>query len=116
MNSNNKFSASNPERIRYWILGNIHMVWEAVKKLQQPELKGNLLRVTFYKGSWPIVCHWHILSAKEINQISDTFISEELWYIDGGFSTINAFADWVKNVKIPLKELLEESDNINNSN
>lgn len=28
----NKFSNENPERIRYWILENIHMVCDALKK------------------------------------------------------------------------------------
>jgi len=96
----NQFDAKNPERIRYWILENVHMVWDAVKKLHDPTLKGFCLRITFYKDSWPIVCQWHILSAKEIRQTSSTFVSEDLWYIDGNFSSINAFADWVKNVNI----------------
>lgn len=99
----NKYSSENPERIRWWILENVHLIWDAVKKLQSPELQGFCLRITFYKGSWPIVCQWHILSAKEINQTSDTFISEELWYIDGDFSNIGAFADWVRNAQMTVE-------------
>lgn len=104
----NKFSNENPERIRYWILENVHLVWDAVKKLQSPELKGYVIRVTFYKGSWPIVCQWHTLSAKEITISNDTFVSEELWYIDGNFSTINAFADWVRNVQMSTSFMEKE--------
>jgi hypothetical protein len=53
---NHKYDASNPERIRYWIMENIHMVWDQVARLQKIQDKGFVLRVVFYEGSWSIVC------------------------------------------------------------
>ena len=88
-----KLSAHNKERIRNWISENIHMVWDQVAKLQQPALKGFVLRVSFYQSSFPIVMQW--------KQSTDEFlIQEDVWYIDPDFSSINSFSDWVRNVKL----------------
>lgn len=51
----NKFSNENPERIRYWILNNIHLVWLSIQNLQKIKPDEYVLRITFYDGSYPIV-------------------------------------------------------------
>lgn len=99
----NQFSNQNSERIRYWIKNNIHMVWDAVRKLQEIPNQSMILRITFYKESYPIVMQWAKLSSPELGIGTDNertnFISEDMWLISGEFSSINAFADWVNNVK-----------------
>lgn len=94
----NTFSNQNPERIKYWIKNNIHMVWDAVKKLQQPELKGFILRITFPKDSFPIVMQWKTES-KELKR-ADSILKEDTWDIVPEFSSINAFSDWVINIDL----------------
>lgn len=89
-----RYSNSSPNRIAYWIKENIHMVWDAVNKLQVLKLEGFCLRISFYEGSYPIVMQWHTLSSKETENGND-FISEDLWYINKRFSSIYQFATWV---------------------
>lgn len=99
----NQFSNTNPERIRHWIKNNIHMVWDAVKKLQTIPNQSMVLRVTFYLDSYPIVMQWSKLSSPELgigtDKERDTYVSEDMWLIDSDFSSINAFADWVNKVQ-----------------
>lgn len=103
MENIHSLSANNPERIRYWIKNNIHMVWDAVKKLQTISNQSMVLRITFYEGSYPIVMQWSKLSSPELRigteNERDTFVSEDMWLIDSDFSSINAFADWVNKVQ-----------------
>ena len=88
-------SASNPQRIRHWIKNNIHMVWDAVKKLQTIPNQSMVLRITFHLESYPIVMQWSKLSSPELRigtaDERDTFVSEDMWLIDSNFSSINAF-------------------------
>jgi len=107
--------AENPERIRNWITNNIHMVWDAVYKLQTSKIAhSTCLRISFYKDSFPIVMQWHKISASELNigkeDERDTFVSEDLWYVGADFSSISSFADWVKRVQYPENNFLEELD------
>lgn len=94
----NQYSNENPERIRYWIKNNIHMVWDAVKKLQTIPNNPMVLKITFHIGSYPIVMQYDKSLLKELEQ-RDTFVSQEMWLIDSNFSSINAFADWVDKVQ-----------------
>ena len=106
----NQFSNINPERIRYWILNNIHMVWGEIKRLQEIEEivssrpSKNILRITFYLDSYPIVMQWsRTQSIFELKigttEEKDCYISSEMWLVDSNFSSIHTFADWVRNVK-----------------
>lgn len=97
MDITNQYSGENPERIRYWIRNNIHMVWDQVEKLKQPELKGFVLKITFYPDSFPIVAQWSMNNSEFKNY--GTYTSENMWTIEPSFFSINEFADWVNNVK-----------------
>ena len=99
MENTNQFSAQNPDRIKYWIKNNIHMVWDAVVKLQTIPNRDMVLKVAFYLGSYPIVEQYSKKFCSAEIQNKDTYVSEDMWLIDSKFSSINAFADWVNNVK-----------------
>ncbi len=73
----NQFSNEHPERIRYWIKENIHMVWDAVQKLQKISNQTMVLRITFYVGSYPIVMQWYKLPSPELKE-RDCYVSENL--------------------------------------
>lgn len=93
----NQFSDINPERMRFWIKNNIHMVWDTVKKLQTIN-EPMVLRITFYLNSYPIVMQYPKALSIELKD-NDCYVSEDMWLIDANFSSINAFADWVNQVK-----------------
>lgn len=92
-----QFSNGNKYRIRYWIKENIHLIWDAILRIQNIKNKDMVLRITFYEGSWPIVMQYGKSLSVELIE-SDCYVSEELWLIDSDFSSISAFADWVNNV------------------
>lgn len=74
------------------------MVWREILNLQKPELQGFILKIDFYKDSFPIVMQWKT-GSKEF-KLSDSILKENTWDIVPEFSSINAFADWVDNVNI----------------
>ena len=96
-----KYNANNPERIRYWIQENIHMVWSQVQRIQEIPQGGFVLRISFWENSLPTARQWHLLSSPELEDEKDCYVSKEIWYISPNFSSIHAFKDWVNNVKYP---------------
>lgn len=98
-----QFSNTNPERIRYWIKNNIHMVWLSVKALQEVPNQAMCLRITFHLDSYPIVMQWSKRASPELGigteKEQDCYVSKDIWLISQNFSSINAFADWVNNVQ-----------------
>lgn len=94
-----KFNANNPKRIHYWILDNIHMVWDQLEKLKKPIFEDRLcLRIEFGKGSYPIVMQWSKTLKEESNR-KKHYTTEDVWYVMPTFSSIRSFADWVIEVK-----------------
>lgn len=79
------------------------MVWDAVMKLESIPRQSMVLRITFHKGSYPIVMQWSKTQSPELEigteYERDNYVSKELWLVDSAFSSINAFADWVDKVE-----------------
>ena len=100
-----KYNTNNPERIRYWVQENIHMVWREIETLQQIRQGGFILRISFWENSWPIVSQWRLRSSPELGigteKERDYYVSKEVWYISPNFFSIHDFKDWVNNVKYP---------------
>ena len=95
----NVFDANTPYRIKYWITENIHMVQDQVEKLKDPIFEDKLcIKITFYKGSYPIVMQWSKRLKAESNE-NKHHTTENVWYVMPTFSNINNFADWVRDVK-----------------
>lgn len=97
----NQFSNTNKDRIKFWIKNNIHMVWLAVRELQEVPNQNICLRITFYLDSYPIVMQCTKLSSPELEigteNEKDCYVSEDMWLISKNFSSIHAFRDWVNN-------------------
>lgn len=78
------FSATSPERMKFFIRNNIHMIWRELEHLPT-----GALQITFYKGSFPIVM-------QTLPQVTDRYVSENLWIFNkNAFKNILEFRDFV---------------------
>lgn len=98
----NQFSNTHPQRIKFWIKNNIHMVWLAIKACQEISNQPMCTRITFYLDSYPVVMQMLKRSSPQLGIGTEkeikNYISQDMWLISQNFNSINAFADWVDSI------------------
>lgn len=78
------FSATSPDRLKFFILNNIHMIWRELERLET-----GALQISFYEGFFPI-------AMQTVPQFMDRYVSPSMWRINKDtFKSILEFRDFV---------------------